>query len=141
MSLLHCVQWEPSCLVLTDAGHGPPNHLRPQESVGFIFYPLVWAHVLVWVYHLEVGCYRKIPEILYSLIMSDFATPWTVVRQAPLAMGFFRYEYWRGCMPFSRGSSQPRDRLVHWQLGSLPLAPSGKPIERSLRPPILSLGD
>ena len=37
-------------------------------------------------------------------------------------------------MPFSRGSSQPRDQtqvslcLLHWQVGSLPLAPSGKPI-------------
>ena len=35
-------------------------------------------------------------------------------------------------MPSSRGSSQPRDRiclfcLLHWQAGSLPLAPPGKP--------------
>ena len=35
-------------------------------------------------------------------------------------------------MPFSRESSQPRDRthiscLLHWQVGSLPLAPPGKP--------------
>ena len=36
-------------------------------------------------------------------------------------------------MPSSRGSSQPRDRtcisqhLLHWQVGSLPLAPPGKP--------------
>ena len=35
-------------------------------------------------------------------------------------------------MPFSRGSSQPRDwtwvsRLLHWQVGSLLLAPPGKP--------------
>ena len=29
-------------------------------------------------------------------------------------------------MPFSRGSSQPRDRLPHWQVGSLPVAPPGK---------------
>ena len=34
--------------------------------------------------------------------------------------------------PFSRGSSRPRDRthiscLLHWQAGSLPLAPPGKP--------------
>ena len=34
-------------------------------------------------------------------------------------------------MPFSRGSSQPRDQihisyLLHWQAGSLPLAPPGK---------------
>ena len=37
-----------------------------------------------------------------------------------------------GAISFSRGSSQPRDqspcllRLLHWQVGSLPLAPSGK---------------
>ena len=37
-------------------------------------------------------------------------------------------------MPSSRGSSWPRDQicisyvLLHWQVGSLPLAPSGKPI-------------
>ena len=30
-----------------------------------------------------------------------FATPWTVARQAPLSMGFFRQEYWSGlpCPP------------------------------------------
>ena len=28
-----------------------------------------------------------------------FATPWTVVRQAPLSMGFFRQKYWSG-LPF-----------------------------------------
>ena len=38
----------------------------------------------------------------------------------------------RVTFPFSRGSSQPRDRtphflrLLHWQAGSLPLAPPGK---------------
>ena len=37
-----------------------------------------------------------------------FATPWTLVYQAPLTMGFFRQEYWWVAMP-SRGSSQPRD--------------------------------
>ena len=38
-------------------------------------------------------------------------------------------------IPSSRGSSQPRDRtcisllhLLHWQVGSLPLAPPGKPL-------------
>ena len=40
-----------------------------------------------------------------------FATPWTVARQAPLSMGFSRQEYWREwvAIPFSRGSSWPRD--------------------------------
>ena len=49
---------------------------------------------VLWVRRPEAGCCRKSPESLYSLIMSDSATPWTVVRQAPLSMGFFRYEYW-----------------------------------------------
>ena len=39
-------------------------------------------------------------EILWSifacLVMSDFATLWTVARLTFLSMGFFRQEYWRG---------------------------------------------
>ena len=38
-----------------------------------------------------------------------------------------------GAISFSRGSSQPRDRtlsLLHWQAGSLPLVPPGKPHKR-----------
>ena len=40
-----------------------------------------------------------------------FVTLWTVACQVPLSMGFSRQEYWSGlvAMPFSRGSSQPRD--------------------------------
>ena len=40
-----------------------------------------------------------------------FATPWTVARQAPLSMGILqaRILEWVA-MPFSRGSSQPRDQ-------------------------------
>ena len=39
-----------------------------------------------------------------------FVTPRTVAHQAPLFMEFSRQEYWRVTIPFSRGSSQPRDR-------------------------------
>ena len=65
---------------------------------------------------------------LFSLVQL-FATIWTVALQAPLSMGFSRKE----AIPFSRGSSQPRDRihiscLLHWLVGSLPLVPPGKPI-------------
>ena len=63
-----------------------------------------------------------------------FATLWTVALQAPLFMGFSRQEYWSWvAMPFSRGSSQPRDWTnvsyisLNWQMGSLPLVPPGKP--------------
>ena len=47
-----------------------------------------------------------------------FATLWTVARQTPLSMGFFRQEYWSGlprvlewvAVSFSRRFCQPRDR-------------------------------
>ena len=66
--------------------------------------------------------------------VQPFVTHWTVVFQAPLSMGFSRREYWSG-LPFP----PPRDLpywgmepcllcLQHWQSGSLPLAPSGKPM-------------
>ena len=63
-----------------------------------------------------------------------FATLWTAAWQAPLSIGFSQQEYRRGlpCLP-SRGSSQPRGKnpcllcLLHWQVGSFPWAPPGKP--------------
>ena len=56
--------------------------------------------------------------------MSDsFATPWTVIRQAPLSMGFSRQEYWRG-LPFPSSGDLPN--------------PQVKPI--SLTPPALAGG-
>ena len=39
-----------------------------------------------------------------------FATLWILACQAPLSMGFPRQEYWWIAMPFSRGSSGPRDQ-------------------------------
>ena len=39
--------------------------------------------------------------VLSRPVMSDSVTPWTVVHQAPLSMGFSRQEYWSGlpCPP------------------------------------------
>ena len=66
-------------------------------------------------------------------VMSDSAIPWTVARQAPLSMGFSRQEYWsklrallQGIFP-TQGSNLHLLHLLHWQVGSLSLAPSGKP--------------
>ena len=44
-------------------------------------------------------------------VVSDSATLWTIARQAPLSMGFFRQEYWTG-LPFPPPgeSSRPRDQ-------------------------------
>ena len=44
-----------------------------------------------------------IKSISHSVV-SDSVTPWTVAHQAPLSMGFCRV------IPFSRGSSPPRDQ-------------------------------
>ena len=63
-----------------------------------------------------------------------FGTPGTAARQAPLSLEFSRQAYWSGlpCPPPGE-SSWPRDRTtisyvrLHWQTGSLLLAPAGKP--------------
>ena len=54
-----------------------------------------------------------------------FATPWTIVRQAPLSMGILqaRILEWVA-IPFFRGSSQPRTPAL--QADSLPSEPPGK---------------
>ena len=59
--------------------------------------------------------------------MSDSVIPWTVAYQAPLSMGILqaRILEWVA-MPFSRGSSQLRDRS-HRHCRSLPSKPPGKP--------------
>ena len=66
-----------------------------------------------------------------------FAPLWTVAQQAPLSMGFSRQEYWSGlpCPPPdilpTQGSNPGLLCLLHWQVGSLPLAPPGKLLSKS----------
>ena len=63
-----------------------------------------------------------------------FAILWTVTCQAPLSMGFSRQEQWTGllCPPpgdLPNAEIEPMSlSLLHWQVGSLPLAPPGKPV-------------
>ena len=62
-----------------------------------------------------------------------FAILWTAAHQAPLFMGFSRQEHWSGlpCPPqgiFLTQGLNPRLRPLHWQVGSLPLVPPGKPL-------------
>ena len=62
-----------------------------------------------------------------------FATPWTIARQTPLSMGFSRQEYCSGlpCPPLGVFLTQRSNPsvfcLLHWQVGSLPRVPPGKP--------------
>ena len=61
--------------------------------------------------------------------MSDsFETPWTVVCQAPLSMEFSRPEHRSGVViPFSRGSSWPKDQTPVSCLGLITTEPPEKP--------------
>ena len=68
-----------------------------------------------------------------SLQCLTLTTLWIVVHQAPLSTGFSRQEYWRGlpCPPAGDlpdpGIEPGLRHLLHWQAGSLPLAPPRKP--------------
>ena len=63
-----------------------------------------------------------------------FVTPWTAAHQAPQSKGFSRQEYWSG-LPCPPPGDLPKPRIkpvslmssLHWQAGSLPLAPPGRP--------------
>ena len=69
-----------------------------------------------------------------------------VACQAPLSMGFSRQEYWRG-LPCPSPGFLPDPGIrpacltsdLHWQMGSLPLVPPGKPSIQSCWPLKLSL--
>ena len=45
---------------------------------------------------------------------------------SPLSMGFSRQEYWSGLHFLLQGQNLRLSHLLHWQAGSLPLAPPGK---------------
>ena len=61
------------------------------------------------------------------------ATLRNAAHQAPLPMGFFRQEYWAGYHALLQGIFPIQGLnlcllcLLHWQVGSLPLVPPGKP--------------
>ena len=69
--------------------------------------------------------------------MSDsFVTPWTVVHQAPLFVGFPRQEYWSE-FPFPSPGDFPNPGMKSGspalQADSLPSEPPGKPVNTVLQ--------
>ena len=48
---------------------------------------------------MKAGFLEVVVVVLVAKLCLTLATPWTVVCQAPLSMGFFRQEYWSG-LPF-----------------------------------------
>ena len=73
------------------------------------------------------------PRVRAKLLQSGSATLWTVPQWLPLSMGFSWQEYWTG-LPCPPPGDLPNPEikpaplsLLHWQVGSLPLVPHGKP--------------
>ena len=87
----------------------------------------------------------KYPFCTCACMLSHFShvqfcvTPWTIACQAPLSMGFSRQKYWSG-LPCAllqaifptQGLNPHLLHLLHWQVGSLPLEPPGKPSCKAL---------
>ena len=75
--------------------------------------------------------------VLSCLVMSDSLQPCGLAHQAPLSTGFSRQKYWSHLLcPPPGDLPDPGIKLrllclLHWQLGSLPLVPSGKPVAPS----------
>ena len=83
----------------------------------------------VWLYNLSV---HEAWVLSHSSHVRLFATSWTGWKL--LGWGSLGKDTRMGCHALLRGSSWPRDQLrvlylLHWQVGSLPLAPPGKPIQ------------
>ena len=99
------------------------------ESIIYIYiYIYIVSKVQLYIY-IYIYIYIKV-----SLLCLTFCNPWTVACQAPLPIGFSRQEQWSGSpcpspgnLP-AQGSNPCLLRLLLWQLGSLPLAPPGKPM-------------
>ena len=68
------------------------------------------------------------------LVVSDSLQPWTIARQAPLSVEFFRQEYWNELLFPSPGIFLPQGsnlcllHLLHWQVDSLSLSHLGSPL-------------
>ena len=60
-----------------------------------------------------------------SVVSDSFATPWTIVHQVPLSVGFSRQEYWSG-FPFPSPGDLPDPGIkprspvsLAWQVDSI----------------------
>ena len=102
----------------------------PVPAKGFFFQAVTSPSAGTWRFCYSIYCLRT--KLL-------FATPWAVAHQAPLPWDFPGKNTEVGCHSLLQGISWPKDwsrislHLLHWQAGSLPLAPSGKPLQYLLR--------
>ena len=93
-------------------------------------HPTISSSVFMWCLYL----YGRLAHVLRRFShVQLFAAPLTIACQVPLSQGFFRQEYWSewpcpppGDLP-NPGIKPTSVCLLHWQAGSLPLVPPGRP--------------
>ena len=84
--------------------------------------------------HWNLLCYRNFFHSAKSFqLWPTLRALWTIAHQAPLSMGFSWQKYWSwfpcptpGDLPY-QGTNLCLLCLLHWQVGSLPVAPLGNP--------------
>ena len=107
----------------------------------WVFCCTCWAYCNDFPYLYQITLKTERARKMCTCMLSHFScvrlflTPWNVAHQAPLSMGFSRQEYWIGlpCPPpvylSNWGLNLYLLCLLNWHMGSLPLAPPGKPKE------------
>ena len=102
--------------------------------VGSVSFPLTFVFHGLCYYNHQKEADIGMPTCMLSSFSRVwlFATSWTVSLEAPLSMGFSRQEYQSG-LPCPPPGDLPDPGIelmsllsLHWQVGSLPLVPSGK---------------
>ena len=98
----------------------------------------MWWDYFVVVIHIWNYLSRCVCMYVLSCVWL-FVTLWTVAHQTPLSVEFSRQEYW-SALSFLPPGDLPNPGvkpvslcLLHWQVDSLPLVPSGKPLEEVLQ--------
>ena len=86
--------------------------------------------VFIWENNFEKMTLHYVVSCVGHSVMSDSVTPWTLVHQAPLSMGFSRQEYWSR-VPFPIPGNLPVPEIEPespvLQAESLLSKPPGKP--------------
>ena len=123
----------PSYMVFCSFTFSPPMsfHLKSlsysQKTVGSCFYHSLYKSTF------RSCVYAKSLQSCLTLC-NPMDYLWTIACQAPLSMGFSRQEYWSGLLLLlqgiflTQGSNLHLSSPLHWQAGSLPIAPPGKPM-------------
>ena len=86
--------------------HGVAESGRNLSTHTYVHSICRWSEY-VWNYRFpkhsinKVNVQSPVPQlhVTCSVMFDSFMTPWTVARQAPWSIGFFRQEYWSG-LPF-----------------------------------------